>query len=213
VSGTFTGPQYSAVTGDLKDLKALTDLETIALGNSPLVTGDLASLSALNLKKIDFGASAGIAGDVVNLKKTTVTYANFAAASGISGQLEKLPEVLKYGNFRAARYLKGDVGKITTGATPGAATGAGKCALVELDIHSTDSTTDNVKGKLKDTDTNKAGLFQRCPNLKYVDLGNNYGSDATKHVFKDQWSWTATEAKDVCVKANKLATKACGSFL
>merc|ERR1711933_518168 len=107
-------------------------------------TGDLASLSGLTkLKHIDFAASQ-LVGGVGNLNSATVEYANFASSSGIGGNLADLPKELKYGNFRAARYLKGDL-KTPTKGTPD----TNECKLIELDISG--AAKGNIFGELEKT--------------------------------------------------------------
>jgi len=200
VSGTFSGPHFSAVTGDLSDLKGMTNLETLSLGTSSLITGDLNSLSGLaKLKHIDLSASQ-LWGDVTHLSSATCEYANFASSRGIFGDLNKLPKALKYGNFRASRYLKGDVKDLSkaTAATAG-------CNLIELDISG--AFKGQIKGELQKTGAAIDSLIERCPNIKYIDLGSNYGTSGTTDVKIGNYVYANHLTR--CIKANGLATKGC----
>jgi len=210
----LTGPHFAKVTGDLADLANNARLTTLSLPDSPLITGDIKELETTTgftaLKHVDLAAAELLHGDVKDLG--ALTYVNLAAARGVSGSLNKLPATLVYGNFRAARYLSGDVGTITKATPPTGTNANGKCKLKELDISGADSGSDdkkNIFGKLL-TGAAAWGLFDRCKELKYVDLGNNFGElGATLNVVKGTYDFELVTNQAICIKANGLATPAC----
>merc|ERR1712087_490879 len=50
--------------------------------------------------------------------------------------------------------------------------------------------------------SDKAGLFDRCPNLIYVDLGGNYGEDKTTKVARGKFNFKKDDNLKKCIKAN-----------
>merc|ERR1712203_95100 len=133
-------------------------------------------------------------------------YVNFASAEGIGGTLETLPKSLEYANFRSALLFKGDVAAVTDAADGGKWEGREKCALRELDLHSSSLLTGKLLvGGKKAGD--KIGLFERCKKLRYVDLGFSYKTDG---VDKGTFTYPAFgDHSNRCVKANGFATRGC----
>merc|ERR1712203_679389 len=174
-----------------------TQLKTLAFSASPKITGDIKSLSGFTaLTHIDFAASSLLRGSMDDLTALGLTYINLHSAQRIGGDLHKLPKTLVYANFNAALRFTGTVDQIGTGAVP-----SNDCALKELDLG---SASGKILGSLALAAAN-SGLFKRCANLVYADLGSVYGTDPAKQVVKGAFTFGATE----CVKANGLATKGC----
>jgi len=221
----FNGPRYADVTGDLKDfMKNEATLETLILGNSPLITGNLEDLKGATkfdkLRNMDLAGSPLIRGDVDHLP-VKLEYVNLASAEGVGGDVAKLPATLIYGNFRSALLFSGTVGAITKGAGGGVKGGEKKCKLRELDLHS----SSRLKGSIATATQPVAaagdvtglgvgadlGLLERCEKLRYVDLGSSYkGTNAANNVIKGKFAFPTTGTySGVCFKANGLATPGC----
>merc|ERR1712217_640246 len=104
-----------------------------------------------------------------------VVHANFASAQGIRGDIIFFPSTLEFANFRESRMLTGSLHTIAGDKA------WGKCNLKELNLRM--STPGKITGILQAASPEPAtksaantGLFNCCPNLRFVDLGNSFYS-------------------------------------
>merc|ERR1711972_837773 len=192
-TAAFRGPRFAGVTGDLKDLATQTALTTLAFPNSSQITGDISDLDGLAaLTHLDFAGSPLLRGDVSSIRALPLQYINLASAQQIGGDLNNLPAALVYANFKSALMFTGSVDNIMNG---------GACDLKEIDLGSAQA---GITGSLSTAAAGTTGLFERCTDLTYADLGGVYGLGAGK-VVRGNFAYP----DDKCVKANGLASKGC----